>query len=202
MGLEALTGLGLSTSAGLNAYIPLLCLGLLARFTDLVTLPDGWTWLQNPWVLVILALLLVIEVTADKVPAVDHVNDVVQTVVRPSAGGIVLGASAGPTTTVTDPQSFLSSGAWVPVLVGALIALVVHLVKAAARGVVNVTTMGFGAPVVSTVEDAFAVAMSLTAVLVPILVPLFLAALVTGIVMVLRRLSARRRTRAAARATT
>ena len=45
--LEALTGIGLATSAGLNAYIPLLIIGLLDRYTNLITLPDrlaaGWT---------------------------------------------------------------------------------------------------------------------------------------------------------------
>ena len=40
-GVELLTGFGLATAAGLNAYIPLLALGLLARFTDLVTLPHA-----------------------------------------------------------------------------------------------------------------------------------------------------------------
>ena len=44
---EVLTGLGLATSAGLNAYIPLLCIGLLARYTDLITLPQSWHWLEN-----------------------------------------------------------------------------------------------------------------------------------------------------------
>ena len=31
-----LTAFGLSTSAGLNAYVPLLTVALLARFTDLI----------------------------------------------------------------------------------------------------------------------------------------------------------------------
>lgn len=37
-----MTGFGLATAAELNAYIPLLALGLLSRFTDLVALPQGW----------------------------------------------------------------------------------------------------------------------------------------------------------------
>lgn len=45
--MELLTGLGLATAAGLNAYIPLLALGLLSRFTDLVSLPHGYGWLEN-----------------------------------------------------------------------------------------------------------------------------------------------------------
>ena len=101
-------GAGLAASAGLNAYIPLLTMGLLARYTDLIDLPIGWQWLANGWVIAILALLLAIEVVADKVPVVDHVNDVVQTVVRPTAGGLAFGAgSASETVTVDDPGSLL-----------------------------------------------------------------------------------------------
>ena len=69
--LEILTGTGLAVAAGLNAYIPLLLLGLAARFLDVVALPSGWAWLENEWVLGGLAVLLVIEVVADKVPVVD-----------------------------------------------------------------------------------------------------------------------------------
>jgi hypothetical protein len=53
--MELLTGLGLATAAGLNAYIPLLALGLLSRFTELITLPQGWAWLENGWVMTIVA---------------------------------------------------------------------------------------------------------------------------------------------------
>ena len=41
--LAALTGLGLSTAAGLNAYIPLLVVGILANLTDRVRLPRATT---------------------------------------------------------------------------------------------------------------------------------------------------------------
>ena len=58
--LEMLMGVGLSASAGLNAYIPLMMLGVLGRYTEWIALPDGWQWLQNGWVLVILGVLLVI----------------------------------------------------------------------------------------------------------------------------------------------
>jgi hypothetical protein len=69
--VELLTGFGLATAAGLNAYIPLLALGLLSRFTDLVTLPHGWAWLENGWVMTIVGALLVVEIVADKIPALD-----------------------------------------------------------------------------------------------------------------------------------
>ena len=192
--LEALTGTGLAASAGLNAYIPLVIMGVLARYTDAIDLPSGWQWLSNGWVLIILALLLGIEMVADKVPVVDHVNDVVQTVVRPTAGGIVFGAgSASQTATVTNPASFFGSHQWIPIAAGVIIALCVHGVKAASRPVVNATTAGFGAPVASTAEDIGSTVMSLLAILLPILVLVALVALIAGAVWVFRRRRSRKR---------
>ena len=199
--LEVLTGSGLAASAGLNAYIPLLLMGLLARYTDLMELPSGWQWLGNGWVLLILAVLLAVEVVADKVPVVDHVNDVVQTVVRPTAGGLAFGAgSSSETVTVSDPDTFFSSHQWVPVVVGVLIALGVHLLKSAARPVINATTAGFGAPVASTAEDATSAVMSVVAILLPVLVLVFLVGFVAFLFWFLRRRRSRRRERQAARA--
>jgi hypothetical protein len=195
--LEALTGTGLAASAGLNAYIPLMVMGLLARYTDVIDLPQGWSWLSNGWVLVILAVLLAVEVVADKVPIVDHANDVVQTVVRPTAGGLAFGAGSGAqTVTVSDPGSFFGSHQWVPVAAGVLIALCVHGVKAAARPVVNVSTAGFGAPIVSTIEDIGSFLMSVLAILMPILVLVGIGLFVWLAVSVVRR-RRRKRERAA-----
>ena len=194
--LEALTGTGLAASAGLNAYIPLLTMGLLARYTDAIDLPAGWDWLSNGWTLLILAVLLAIEMVADKVPVVDHLNDVVQTVVRPTAGGLAFGAgSSAETVTVSDPGSFFGSHQWVPIAAGVIIALVVHGVKAASRPVVNVSTAGFGAPVASTAEDLSSVLMSVLAILLPVLVLVGLMLMVWAAVWVVRR---RRRRRSAA----
>src|SRR3712207_8279561 len=99
-------------------------MGLLDRYTDTIDLPGGWQWLGNGWVLIILAVLLAVEVVADKVPVVDSINDTVQTVVRPTAGGLAFGAgSASQTVTVTDPAQFFSSHQWVPVAAGVVVAL-------------------------------------------------------------------------------
>ncbi|MFF5055729.1 DUF4126 domain-containing protein [Micromonospora sp. NPDC000663] len=199
--LEVLTGTGLAASAGLNAYIPLLTLGLLARYSDLIDLPSGWTWLGNGWVILILAVLLAVEMVADKVPVVDHINDVVQTVVRPTAGGLAFGAgSSSETVTVSDPGSFFSSHQWVPVATGVALAFGVHLLKSAARPVVNAATAGFGAPVASTAEDATSVVVSLVAIILPVLVLAFLLGLVFFVFWFVRRRSERRREREAARA--
>jgi hypothetical protein len=199
--LEALTGTGLAASAGLNAYIPLLTMGLLARYTDLIELPDGWSWLGNGWVITILGLLLAVEFFADKIPMVDSVNDVVQTAVRPTAGGLAFGAgSSSETVTVSDPGQFFTSNQWVPVVVGVLIALGVHGIKSAARPVINAGTAGVGAPVASTAEDATSVFMSVIAIVLPFLVLVFLVAILFALVWLIRRRRERKRERQAARA--
>ncbi|MEV4626219.1 DUF4126 domain-containing protein [Micromonospora sp. NPDC049523] len=199
--LEALTGTGLAASSGLNAYIPLLLMGLLSRFTGLIDLPSGWQWLSNGWVLAILAVLLAVEFVADKVPVVDHVNDLVQTVVRPTAGGLAFSAgSSSETVTVSDPGSFFSSNQWVPIVTGMLIAFGVHAVKSAARPLINAGTAGFGAPVASTAEDATSVVVSLVAIVLPVLVLVFLVGFAILVPWLLRRRRERKREREAARA--
>jgi hypothetical protein len=192
--LEFLTGAGLAVSAGLNAYIPLLALGLAGRFLDAVTLPAGWAWLENPWVLGILGVLLVIELVADKIPIVDHVNDWLQTIVRPTAGGLAFGSGSTATTAaVTDPAAFFSSNQWVPIALGVVIALAVHLTKAAARPVVNAATVGTATPLVSTAEDVGSVTVSVLAILVPVLVVLVVPLVVWAVWWILRRAWRRRR---------
>lgn len=186
--VELLTGTGLALSAGLNAYIPMLALGLLARFSPLVDLPASWEWLTDPWVLVILGVLFVIEVVADKIPSVDHLNDLAQTVVRPTAGGVVFAAGSGATTpAITNPGEFFSSPAAAPVILGVVLALLAHLVKAITRPVVNLSTAGTGAPVMSVVEDISSVTLAVLAILVPVLVVVFVGALTAVAVAALRR---------------
>lgn len=115
--LEFLTATGLATSAGLNAYIPLFALGLLDRFTGLVDLPAGWTWLSADASLWILGALLALELVADKIPGVDAVNDVVQTVVRPAP---VLSAAED-----VSAAGLVAAALFLPVLVAVLVVAVV-----------------------------------------------------------------------------
>jgi hypothetical protein len=179
--MELLTGFGLATAAGLNAYIPLLALGLLSRFTDLVTLPAGWTWLENGWVMAIVAVLLVVEIVADKIPALDSVNDAIQTFVRPTAGGIVFGSgTASQTNAVADPGAFAQSGQWIPVAIGVVVALVVSLTKSTVRPAANVATAGVAAPLLSTVEDGISVSLVFVALLFPVLVLVVVAVVAYG----------------------
>ncbi|MEO3812838.1 DUF4126 domain-containing protein [Sphaerisporangium sp. B11E5] len=192
--LAALTGLGLSTAAGLNAYIPLLVVGLAANLTDTVKLPDGYAWLSDGWVLAIIAVLLAAEVILDKVPIVDHVNDMIQTAVRPAAGGVVFSATQA--ASQLDNSTWMTQHPWASWTLGIGVALIVHLMKSTARPVVNATTAGVGAPVVSTAEDAGSLGLSLVAIFFPLLVIAALAALALPAWWLIRRRKAHRTARA------
>ncbi len=186
--MELLTGFGLATAAGLNAYIPLLALGLLSRYTELVSLPAGWSWLENGWVMLIVAVLLVVEIVADKIPALDSVNDAVQTFVRPTAGGIVFGSgTAAETAAVTDPGAFATSGQWIGVVIGIVTALIVSLTKSAVRPVANLGSAGMAAPVLSTAEDVTSVGLVFVSLLLPVLVLIALALVAFAVFQVWRR---------------
>ena len=196
--VELLVGSGLAAAAGLNAWMPLFLLGLADRFVAAVELPTAWSWLSSDIALWITGALLVVEIVADKVPAVDSVNDVLQSVVRPASGGIAFGAGAtSETVRVEDPAALLVDNAWVPIAVGVVIALVVHVLKASIRPVANLASAGLAAPVVSTVEDVSAFALVLSAIFVPVLAGVLLVALMVGGVVFLRRRRRRRSGRAA-----
>ncbi|TET54001.1 MAG: DUF4126 domain-containing protein [Anaerolineales bacterium] len=154
------TAFGLSTSAGLNAYIPLLVVSLLSRLTTLVTLNPPFDALESWWVIGTVSVLLVIEILVDKVPAADTVNDVIQTLFRPAAGAFLFAA----TTEAIDVSPVLAA------ICGVVLAGGVHAAKAAARPVLNTLTAGVAAPIVSTIEDTISLVASILAILAPLLI--------------------------------
>jgi hypothetical protein len=100
------------------------------------------------------------------VPAVNHINDLIQTVVRPAAGAIAFAASAK---VITDVNPVLALAC------GLLVAGSVHVAKSAAvRPVVTATTGGAGNVPVSIVEDITSTVVSLLAIIFPILVAILL----------------------------
>jgi uncharacterized membrane protein len=167
--MEILLGIfsafGLSASAGLNAYIPLLVVGVIAHYTDWITLNTPWDLLANPWILILLGILVIIEMLADKFPAVNHVNDAIQTFVRPAAGAIAFAASAK---VITDVNPLLALAS------GLLIAGSVHVVKSVAvRPAVTAVSGGAGNIPVSIAEDFLATIVSILAIIIPVVVAVF-----------------------------
>jgi hypothetical protein len=157
--LHLCSAFGLSSASGLNAYIPLLTVGIMAN-RGIIHLSSPYDALGQGWCIAILVILLAVEIIVDKVPGADHVNDVIQSFVRPTAGAILFASQAGIIHGVHP-------GVWITI--GLLMGGSVHATKALARPVVNVATAGFGAPVVSVVEDLVGTVVSVVAILVPIL---------------------------------
>ena len=179
--LNILTAFGLSGSAGLNAYLPLLVVALMARFTPLIELRAPWTALTSWWTIGVLVVLLIVETVADKVPAVNHVNDVIQTVIRPVAGAILFAASSN---VIGDIHPVLA------LVCGLFVAGSVHVVKSAAirPAVTAISAAPSGGVatipaniIVSTLEDIVAIVTSLVAILVPVLLALVLLIAVVAI---------------------
>lgn len=186
--MDIFSAFGLAASAGLNAYIPLLTVALLAKFTDLITLEGPWETLTSWWIIGLLAVLVLVEFFADKIPAVNHVNDIIQTFIRPVAGAVLFAASAK---VITDVHPILSMAA------GVLVAGTVHAVKSAAvRPVVTATTGGVGNVPVSIAEDIVSTVLSIAAILIPVIIALVLIMLTALFVWWLWRRYNREKTRA------
>lgn len=179
-----LAAFGLSASAGLNAYIPMLIVSLLAKFTNLLDLAEPWDALTSWWTIGVLLFLSLVEFFADKIPVVDHINDIIQTFIRPTAGAILFAASAQ---TVTEVHPVLS------IIAGLLVAGGVHAVKSLAiRPAVSVTTASAGDVPVSFLEDALATFLSVLAIVLPILMAVILLVIIGLVVWWIVRRSKRR----------
>ncbi|PWH18660.1 MAG: DUF4126 domain-containing protein [Anaerolineae bacterium] len=169
--MELLLGIfsafGLSASAGLNAYIPLFTIGIIAHFfPQAFKLAAPFDLLANPWILILLGILIIIEFLADKIPAINHINDLIQTFIRPTAGAIAFAAAAR---VLTDVSPFVS------LVCGLLVAGSVHAAKAGVvRPAVTATTGGTGNVPISILEDIVSTITSILAIILPVVIASFL----------------------------
>ncbi|HET8799536.1 MAG TPA: DUF4126 domain-containing protein [Thermoanaerobaculia bacterium] len=188
--LALLLGLGLSASTGLNTFLPLLLLGAAARFEIAgITLGDKFGWLTSDVALIVLIIACIVEIVADKVPAVDHFLDSIGTFVRPVAGTIA--AASVLTGAGIDP----TIAALLGLVVGAPASLGFHSLKAGTRVASSTMTFGCANPIISLAEDLISLGLSILSIFVPILVPLALVLLAWMLWTLVKKL--RQRTAAA-----
>lgn len=183
--LSILSAFGLSTAAGLNAYIPLLTVGLLARYTDLIRLNTPYDVVEHPVFLLVVAMLTLLDLIGDKIPAVDHALHLVGMVISPAAGAIVF-LAANSSTGAVDPV--------LAAVCGILAAGATHIGRSAARPVATATTGGMANPVISAIEDIISLVVSILAVLAPILAIMILALFAIVVVRFMRRIWSPRQT--------
>jgi hypothetical protein len=160
-------------------------MALLARFTDWIMLASPWDAMSSWWVIGALIVLSVVEFFADKIPAVNHVNDAIQTFIRPTAGAVAFAASAN---VVTEVHPVLA------IIAGLLVAGGVHAAKSAAvRPAVTAATGGAGNIPVSVAEDVVATVLSILSIVIPVLIASLLIVITSYIVWWLwRRANAER----------
>ena len=153
------TGVGLSSVAGIRAYLPLLLVGLFARL-GLFTLPPPFNLLDDWLVIGVLFVLALLESGLDKIPALDPVLDFVQTPVRIIAGAILFAAVL---------QEGIGVGAIPELVLGGSIAGVVAVLKAVLRPPADVESAGVSTSFLSLLEDVVALLGGVIAVFVPFL---------------------------------
>jgi len=149
---------GLASAAGFNAYLPLLTVGLVARYTDLLRLAEPFDVLTQPWVLGAIAVLAVVDFVADKLPAVDTVWHGVGALVAPVAGAVLFASQQN---VLSDMHPAIAA------IAGLIVAGGFHGSRAAARPISTAATGGLGNPVLSLVEDIMSGLLSLLAVFLP-----------------------------------
>jgi Domain of unknown function (DUF4126) len=158
-------GIGLSSVAGVRAFLPLVLVGLFARL-GLFELPTPFAFLEDWAVIGVFAVLALLESGLDKIPALDSVLDYVQTPLRIVAGAVLFAAAL---------QEGIDVGAIPELAAGGIIAGLVSVLKAILRPAANAASAGVSVSFLSLVEDAVALLGGIIAVLVP-LVPLALVA--------------------------
>jgi hypothetical protein len=174
-----ISAFGLSASAGLNAYIPLLVFSLLAKYTSLIRLESPWDVMTSWWVIGTLIFLSVIEILADKITAVNHINDIIQSIVRPSAGAIVFAASVS---NIANVNTVLA------VIAGILVSGSVSAVKSlAVRPAVTATTGGAANVPVSIAEDVASGTASILSVVMPVVAACLFVIIIAVVIIVLVR---------------
>ncbi len=184
--LAVLLGLGLSASTGLNTFLPLLLLSAAARFHIAgIELGHRFDWLSSDVAIIVLIVASIVEIIADKVPAVDHFLDTIGTFIRPLAAtvataSVLTGADVNPTV-----------AAVVGLMIGAPTSLGFHTLKAGTRVASSAATLGCANPVLSLIEDVISLSLTLVAIFVPLAVPIALALLVWLLWLVAKRIRRR-----------
>jgi uncharacterized protein DUF4126 len=164
-------------AAGLNLYATVAVLGLLARFGHL-PLPPGLQALQGWPVIAGSTVLFAIEFFADKIPAFDLIWNALHTFIRVPVAGLL----AYRATSQLSPEHQLLAA-----FVGALVALIAHSGKTAARAAVTPSPEPFSNITLSLGEDVLAIGLTWLATRHPYIAGT-LAALLIVIIVLLTKL--------------
>jgi hypothetical protein len=173
-----LTGLGLSAAAGWNAWAVLLLFNGLFLLLPQEFPGSTAALLSSHFAVTAAAILFLLEFVADKIPIVDHVWNLLQTLLRPVVGAL-LTIAAVPDTTVPTRIGLA--------LAGAATTLATHLVKSTTRLTSTAATRGMAQLALSLAEDAIAFTIGALVFFVPTFTAILLAALAFLLILHRRR---------------
>ncbi len=156
--LAGTAGVAIAAACGLRAFLPLLALALGVRF-GLLHVDPAAAWIASTPAIVTLLWATVLELAADKVPALDHMLDLVATGLRPAAAAVAAWCTFAGVHPALGVAAALVLGAG---------AMGVHVAKAKVRLGSSMLTMGAANPFLSFVEDAIATGLAAMAVLAPL----------------------------------
>lgn len=215
------TTYGLALASGLNAYFPLLAFAVAARWFHLYKVNPNFSFVTQTWFIALLTVLTIIDLVADKIPLIDTAWDAIHTAIRPIMGALVVAASynqvhlqsmVGITGISSVPNANVVIGAirvtrvstgislsFVGLMIlGAILALMVHTTKAITRIASTATTFGLGNIVLSMIEDVGVLITTLLSLFAPIVMLILIAIFVVVFLLSLRlilRVFRRRRSR-------
>ena len=183
--LALFLGVSLAASTGFNTFLPLALLSAAAKWHLAgVELTGPFAWLGSDAALIALGVATVIEVIADKIPAVDHALDTFGTFLRPLVGSAAFAAALGH----ADPVTASILG----LIVGGATTFGVHTAKSGTRVLSTASTLGCANPLLSIAEDFTAAGLTLTGLFLPLLVPFAIALLAWGVVALTKKVSLRK----------
>lgn len=181
--LPAAAGIVLAAAAGLRAFLPLAAVAWAVRL-GWIAPHEAFAWMGSTTAVVIFTVAVVVEIAGDKVPAIDHALDAIESFLKPLSGALVVAAPL----IELDPLYGLVLG----LVTGGALAGGIHILKAKGRLVGNLLTFGLAAPVLSLIEDAITLALVLLAILLPVAALALALGLAGALVAAGRRMAARR----------
>jgi hypothetical protein len=183
--LHVALGASLASCTGLRAFLPLFLVGLAARFGVHLPLNESFAWLSSTPALIAFGSASVLELLGDKFPAVDHVLDTCGTVVRPVAGILAVACILNK----LPPLYAVAVG----LILGAPISFGFNALKGGTRALSTVFTLSSLNPLLSFIEDAIVVAVTVLSFLLPIIAMGIMIILAITLYRLLKNAKGRRR---------
>jgi uncharacterized membrane protein len=168
----------LTTTAGLRGFLTLFAASVAAHY-HWIHPSAGFTWLGADGTVIVLGVFALLEMVADKVPAVDHALHAISFGVRPLAAVVLVGGTVN-TSNAAELYGLMAAGA--------LNSLVVHSSSAATRAASSATTFGLANPLISVVEDVVTILGLVVSFAFPILAAILALILVITLIVAAYRL--------------